>query len=96
MPTLGEDVQPGVGHSAHGEIFNQGPRQKAYLMEGMPKIHFPVTSKSPLVQKFIEQGIGQLPRDAGIGHEQERLTGGGIQILAHHALGNLPHDRDVV
>jgi peroxiredoxin len=48
------------GHSAHGEIFNQGPRQKAYLMEGMPKIHFPVTSKDPLVQKFIEQGIGQL------------------------------------
>jgi peroxiredoxin/tetratricopeptide (TPR) repeat protein len=48
------------GHSAHGEIFNQGPRQKAYLMEGMPRIDFPVTSKNPLVQKFIEQGIGQL------------------------------------
>src|SRR5439155_8328087 len=44
------------GHSAHGEIFNEGPRQKAYLMDGMPKIHFLVTSKNPLVQKFVEQG----------------------------------------
>src|SRR3954470_16290928 len=29
-------------------------------MEGMPKIHFPVTSKNSEVQKFVEQGIGQL------------------------------------
>jgi peroxiredoxin len=48
------------GHSLHGEVFNQGPRQKAVLMEGMPKIHFPVTTASPEAQKFIEQGIGQL------------------------------------
>lgn len=48
------------GHSVHGEIFDEGPRQAAYLMDGMPKIHFPVKSKNPLVQKFVEQGIGQL------------------------------------
>jgi hypothetical protein len=29
-------------------------------MEGMPKIVFPVTTKSPEAQKFIEQGIGQV------------------------------------
>ena len=29
-------------------------------MGGTGDIHFPVTSKNPLVQKFIEQGIGQL------------------------------------
>lgn len=49
-----------AGHSFHGEVFNEGPRQRAYLMEGMPKIKFPVTAKDPLVQKFIEQGVGQL------------------------------------
>ena len=48
------------GHSQHGEAFNEGPRQKAYLMGGTGKISFPVTSKNPLVQKFIEQGIGQV------------------------------------
>src|SRR5687767_5937071 len=51
---------PLPGHSHNGEVFDAGPRQKAYLMPGMPKIHFPVTAKSPEVQKFIEQGIGQL------------------------------------
>jgi peroxiredoxin/tetratricopeptide (TPR) repeat protein len=29
-------------------------------MGGTGDVHFPVTSKNPLVQKFIEQGIGQL------------------------------------
>src|SRR5438874_8605341 len=37
-------IKPGPlpGHSHHGEVFDEGPRQKAYLMPGMPKIHFPV------------------------------------------------------
>jgi peroxiredoxin len=48
------------GHSHHGEAFDHGPRHSAYLMGGTGKIHFPVSSKDPLVQKFIEQGIGQL------------------------------------
>jgi peroxiredoxin len=51
---------PIPGHSYHGEVFNEGPRQKAYLMAGMPKISFPVTTKSPEAQQFIEQGIGQV------------------------------------
>jgi peroxiredoxin len=49
-----------AGHSLHGDAFNQGPRQAAYLMEGMPKIHFPITTKAPLAQKFFLQGVGQL------------------------------------
>ena len=49
-----------AGHSLHGEAFNQGPRQAAYLMEGMPKINFPITTKVPLAQKFFLQGIGQM------------------------------------
>jgi peroxiredoxin len=51
---------PLPGHSSHGEVFNEGPRQKAYLMPGMPKIVFPVTSKHPEVPAFVQQGIGQL------------------------------------
>ncbi|MCP3695752.1 MAG: redoxin domain-containing protein [Planctomycetaceae bacterium] len=49
-----------AGHSYHGEAFNEGPRQAAYLMEGTGKVNFPVTSKKPQVQAFIEQGVGQL------------------------------------
>lgn len=48
------------GHSMHGQVFDEGPRQAAYLMGGTGKVHFPVTSKHPDVQKFIEQGLGQL------------------------------------
>ena len=36
-----------AGHSAHGEAFDEGPRQRAYLMKGMPKVDFPVTTKKP-------------------------------------------------
>src|SRR3954464_12522867 len=48
------------GHSTHGDAFNEGPRQKAYLMEGMPKIEFPISTKNELAQKFFTQGVAQL------------------------------------
>jgi peroxiredoxin/tetratricopeptide (TPR) repeat protein len=56
----GDDGDVRAGHSLHGEAFNEGPRQKAYLMEGMPKIDFPITAKSAEAQPFFNQGIGQL------------------------------------
>ena len=49
-----------AGHSFHGEAFNEGPRQAAYLMEGTGVINFPVASEVPQVQEFINQGVGQL------------------------------------
>jgi peroxiredoxin len=49
-----------AGHSLHGEAFDEGPRQAAYLMEGTGKVRFPVTTVSPEAQKFFEQGVGQL------------------------------------
>lgn len=55
-----EPVKPTYGHSMQGEVFNEGPRRKAVLMKGIPKIVFPVTTKSPEAQKFIEQGVAQL------------------------------------
>lgn len=48
------------GHSAHGEVFNEGPRQKAYLMGGTGRINFPVTTKNKEAQEFFNQGVGQL------------------------------------
>lgn len=53
-------ASPLAGHSLHGEVFNEGPRQHAYLMRGMPTIDFPITTRSPDAQSFFNQGIGQL------------------------------------
>lgn len=56
---LADDAPP-AGHSHYGEAFNEGPRQAAYLMEGMPKIDFPVSTTNTLTQRFFNQGVGQL------------------------------------
>jgi peroxiredoxin len=51
---------PAAGHSVHGEAFNDGPRHRAHIMEGMGKIHFPVTTAKTEAQAFIDQGVAQL------------------------------------
>jgi peroxiredoxin len=51
---------PAPGHSLHGEAFNDGPRHAAYLMRGMGKVHFSVTTQKPEAQAFIDQGVAQL------------------------------------
>ena len=48
------------GHSYHGEAFNEGPRQAAYLMGGTGNVDFPVSTQSELTKKFFLQGVGQL------------------------------------
>ncbi|MEZ6064797.1 MAG: redoxin domain-containing protein [Planctomycetaceae bacterium] len=57
--TAAED-DPVAGHSYHSEVFNDGPRQQAYLIGGTGAVHFPCTTKVPQVQAFIDQGVGQL------------------------------------
>ncbi len=49
-----------AGHSYHGDAFNEGPRQKAYLMGGTGNVRFPVSTESSEAQAFINQGVGQL------------------------------------
>jgi peroxiredoxin/tetratricopeptide (TPR) repeat protein len=49
-----------AGHSYHGQTFDEGPRQKAYLMTGTGNVRFPVSTKDPLCQSFVSQGLGQL------------------------------------
>lgn len=55
-------VQPGVpaGHSQHGEAFNDGPRQKAYIMSGVGNVHFTPSTSNDQAARFTRQGIGQL------------------------------------
>jgi hypothetical protein len=57
-PAAQPAIQP--GHSLHGEVFDEGPRQKAYLMSNTGKVNFPTSSKVPECQQFINQGVGQL------------------------------------
>ncbi|MES2789378.1 MAG: redoxin domain-containing protein [Planctomycetota bacterium] len=57
-PAAPPAIQP--GHSLHGEVFDEGPRQKAYLMSNTGKVNFPTSSKVPECQQFINQGVGQL------------------------------------
>ncbi len=56
-----DDAPPAIpGHSSHGQAFDEGPRQAAYRMLGMPEVHFAVTTTNPLTQQFFTQGVGQL------------------------------------
>ena len=55
-----EPAKPTFGHSMQGDVFNEGPRQKAVLMKGIPKLSFPVTTNNRMAQQFIEQGVAQL------------------------------------
>lgn len=48
-----------AGHSFHGETFNEGPRQSAYLMAGLSGVSFPATANEQ-AQRFIDQGVAQL------------------------------------
>ncbi|WP_149499341.1 peroxiredoxin family protein [Roseiconus lacunae] len=57
---LGDTQEILAGHSFHGEAFNEGPRQKAYLMGGTGEVTFPVSTEIELAQKFFDQGVGQL------------------------------------
>jgi len=44
------------GHSHRGEAFDEGPRQKPWVMEGIGTAHFPITTSNPEVQRWFDQG----------------------------------------
>lgn len=63
LPAGAEETPDNIGkfgHSSHGEAFDEGPRQRAYLMQGMPDVDFPISTRNPDAQKFFNQGVGQL------------------------------------
>ncbi|MCX6951909.1 MAG: redoxin domain-containing protein [Verrucomicrobia bacterium] len=45
-----------LGHSAHGDAFDSGPRQKPWAMPGIGRAPFPITTKNPEVQQWFDQG----------------------------------------
>ncbi|MDG2013676.1 MAG: redoxin domain-containing protein [Pirellulaceae bacterium] len=49
-----------AGHSYHGEAFNEGPRQQAYLMPGLGQSQFLISTKNAEAQQFFNQGVDQL------------------------------------
>src|SRR5579872_7221492 len=44
------------GHSLHGQPFDIGPRQKPWVLPGIGKAHFPITTANPEVQQWFDQG----------------------------------------
>ena len=59
-PAAASEAQARAGHSLHGEVFNEGPRQRAYLMHTTGNVSLVITTKSPEAQEFFNQGLGQL------------------------------------
>jgi peroxiredoxin len=58
-PDATAEVTVAAGHSAHGEAFNEGPRQAAYLFPGNGAVHLSITTNAQ-AQSFFDQGLGQL------------------------------------
>ena len=58
--TLGPDVSKAQeqkwGKSHHGSHYDEGPRSKPWLMEGIGNTAFPITTKDPEVQRWFNQG----------------------------------------
>jgi len=59
-PPPGDSRTAQPGHSVHADAFNEGPRQAAYLMQGMGNVHWEISTKNPMAQRFFDQGIVQL------------------------------------
>ncbi len=59
-PAANDQEALAAGHSVHGEVFNEGPRQKAYLMETCGPVQFGASTKNELAGKFVDQGFNQL------------------------------------
>ena len=52
--------EPAWGHSAHGPAYDDGPRQRPWLMPGIGSTPFPITSSVPEVQAWFDQGVAHL------------------------------------
>ena len=59
-PLAGSTNGLAAGHSLHGEVFNEGPRQAAVLMPGTGNVKLTITSTNTEAQAFFNQGVGQL------------------------------------
>ncbi len=69
-PSEANPAVPAVGHSIHGEAFDDGPRHRGALLPGMGAVDFPVTTVNAEAQGFLKQGVAQL--HSFYYHEAER------------------------
>ena len=53
----GEAAETPWGHSTHGAAYDDGPRQKPWVMEGIGSTPFPITSSHPDVQAWFDQAV---------------------------------------
>lgn len=61
-PAAAQDTEakPAPGHSAHGEVFSEGPRRRGALMPGMGEVSFEITTSNQEARTWFNQGVGQL------------------------------------
>ena len=57
---IGQSTMPAdvykMGHSHRSDAFDTGPREKPWVIEGIGKSHFPITTSNPEVQMWFDQG----------------------------------------
>jgi peroxiredoxin/tetratricopeptide (TPR) repeat protein len=58
--SAGEAAEREPGHSARGHAFDEGPRERPVKLDGLGKVHFPITTSVPEVQAWFDQGIALL------------------------------------
>jgi peroxiredoxin/tetratricopeptide (TPR) repeat protein len=46
-----------LGHSHLGTAFDEGPRQKPWIISGIGEAHLPITTKNPEVQLWFDRGV---------------------------------------
>ena len=64
-PVVPAEEAVAEGHSIHGEAFDEGPRQAAYLMAEPAAVEFPITTSDPLAQKMFDVPVtARKTRDA--------------------------------
>ena len=74
-----------LGHSLHGEAFDVGPRSRPVELDGIGKVHFPITTKNPEVQKWFDQGVTLL--HSFWDYEAERAFRWCLKLEPENAMG---------
>ncbi len=55
-----KQTEADASHSAMGPAFNHGPRFPGRLLEGLGPVDFKITTRSPIAQRYFNQGLAYL------------------------------------
>ena len=53
-------IDPKAGHSHLGPAFDEGPRQKPWILPGIGEAHLPISTQNPEVQLWFDRGVALL------------------------------------